>query len=76
MPKLEKLRAEAMAKRTLAENARRLSTLIHQPELKRDMATHAYALEQLAQELEELVRQHYARDGRGALPAFAGARPH
>ena len=59
----EKLRAEAAEKRRLAENARRLAALMHQVDVRRDLITQADTLEQLAQDLDELVRRH-SRQGR------------
>jgi hypothetical protein len=57
----EKLRAEAAEKRRLAENARRLAGLMDQADAKKDLITQADTLEQLAQDLDELVRQHPRR---------------
>ena len=51
----ERLRTEAIEKRRLAANARRLAEAMHQPEVRRDLMTQAFALEQLAQELEGIL---------------------
>jgi hypothetical protein len=54
---MEKMRAEASEKRRLAEHARRLAGLMHQPEVKKNLTSHAHVLDQLARDLDELVRQ-------------------
>jgi hypothetical protein len=57
---VEKMRSDALAKRRLADTARRLSGLMHQPDVKKQFATQAATLEQLARDLDELVRQRSA----------------
>jgi hypothetical protein len=70
---LDKMRAEAMHKRRLAESARRLSGMMHQPAVSRDLATQASVLEQLAADLEECLRQRNGSDeGGDATPVIAG----
>lgn len=54
---VEKMRSDALAKRRLAESARRLSGLMHQPDVKKEFSQQAVVLEQLARDLDELVRQ-------------------
>jgi hypothetical protein len=67
----ETLRSEATEKRRLAEKSRRLAGLMHQPDVKRDLMREANVLEQLAHELEEILR---ASDESLALELFSGAR--
>jgi hypothetical protein len=52
----ETLREEVMEKRRLAENARRLADLMHQPDVKQYLTRQADALERLALELEGILR--------------------
>jgi hypothetical protein len=70
---LDKMRAEAMHKRRLAESARRLSGMMHQPAVSRAFATQASVLEQLAADLEECLRQRNGNDDGGdTAPTVAG----
>jgi hypothetical protein len=53
MPNREKLREDVIAKRRLAEHARRLADLVHQSELKRILNSEAERLERKAVELDQ-----------------------
>jgi hypothetical protein len=53
MPNREKLREDVIAKRRLAEHARRLAGLVHQSELKRILNSEAERLERKAVELDQ-----------------------
>jgi hypothetical protein len=55
---MDKLRVEANEKRRLAEHARRLAGLMHQAEIKKSLTSQAHTLDQLARDIDELVRQH------------------
>jgi hypothetical protein len=55
---MELLRTAAVENRRLAEHARRLAGLMHQPDVKKNLARQSAALDQLAKDIEDLVHRY------------------
>ena len=60
---MEGMRNDAIEKRRMAELARRLAELMHQPDVRKELTRQSRILDQLAGDLEELVRQRSAGIG-------------